>query len=133
MIVNEGLRSTVREIRRHSENILEAERRIQGGTPPVISEKPDPRTKRNIRLEGIPRRVQSALDRKAQVILYGPPALERLSGLNALRTIWRLFRRLVDDLTIWMNSRSMSSLATANHRASFGCAASILHTDTRTF
>ena len=73
MPVAEGLRSTVREIRKHNENIVEAERRIQGGTPPQKPENPDPKIKRNIRLDGIPGRIQSVLDRKAQVILYGPP------------------------------------------------------------
>ena len=64
MPVTEGLRSTIREIKKHNENIVEAERRIQ------IGEKPPPPI---IRLQGIPGRIQSVLDRKAQVILYGPP------------------------------------------------------------
>ncbi|MCB9924868.1 MAG: AAA family ATPase [Planctomycetaceae bacterium] len=73
MPIPEGVGSTVREIRKHNENIVEAERRIQGGPPPQKLENPDPKIKRNIRLDGIPGRIQSVLDRKAQVILYGPP------------------------------------------------------------
>lgn len=69
----EGLRSTVRELGKHNENIVEAETRIQTGSPPVKPEKPDPVVIRHIRLSGIPGRIQSVLDRKAQVILYGPP------------------------------------------------------------
>ena len=73
MPVAEGLRSTVREVRKHNENIVEVETRIQTGSPPVKPDKPDPVIKRHFRLSGIPGRIQSVLDRKAQVILYGPP------------------------------------------------------------
>ena len=73
MPVPEGLRSTVREVRKHNENIVDAETRIQTGSSPVKPDKPDPVVKRHIRLSGIPGRIQSVLDRKAQVILYGPP------------------------------------------------------------
>ena len=70
----EGLQSTVREIGKFNENILEIERRIQSPTmvKPVSEESP-PRTKRIVRLSGIPGRIQSILDRKGQVILFGPP------------------------------------------------------------
>jgi 5-methylcytosine-specific restriction protein B len=74
MPIHEGLRSTVREIRRHDENIVDTERRIQNGAP--LPEKPpqtDSTIKTNIRLHGILGRIQSVLDRKSQVILYGPP------------------------------------------------------------
>ncbi len=73
MPIHEGLRSTVREIKRHSENIVETERRSQTGAPPVKPQEPDPKTKRHIRLGGISGRIQAVLDRKCQVILYGPP------------------------------------------------------------
>ncbi len=101
MPVTEGLRSSVREIRKHSENIVEAEKRIQTGTPPVKPEEPDPVIKRNIRLQGMPGRIQSVLDRKAQVILYGPPGTgktywaERAAGdLAAISAFGKRF----DDL-----------------------------------
>lgn len=73
MPVNEGLRTTIREIRKHPENILEAERRIQGAASRPTSPKAVTAGKVTIRLSGIPGRIQSVLDRKSQVILYGPP------------------------------------------------------------
>ena len=74
MPVNEGLRSTVREIRRYNENILEAERRIQSGEAgDTDDDKPPVKPKRPPRLTGVPGRIQSILERKGQVILYGPP------------------------------------------------------------
>lgn len=73
MPVHEGLQSTVREIKRHNENILETERRSQTGIPPQKPEETEPKIKRHIRLEGISGRIQAVLDRKSQVILYGPP------------------------------------------------------------
>lgn len=73
MPVPEGLRSTVRKIHRHNENLLEIERRIQeGGRNPMPTPNPTP-TKQPPRLTGIPGRIQSTLERKGQVILYGPP------------------------------------------------------------
>jgi 5-methylcytosine-specific restriction protein B len=69
MPIAEGLRSTVREIRIHYENIVEAEKKIQD----AVNSEPDPKITRNIRLNGVPARIQSVLERKAQVILYGPP------------------------------------------------------------
>lgn len=73
MPIPEGMGSNVREVRKHNENIVEAERRLQGGTLPQKPEMPDPKIKRNTRLGGILGRIQSVLDRKSQVILYGPP------------------------------------------------------------
>jgi len=71
MPVNEGLQSTFREIRKHSINILETERKIQ-------SKDPDPKPpgnggRKKTVLTGVPGRIQSILERKGQVILYGPP------------------------------------------------------------
>jgi 5-methylcytosine-specific restriction protein B len=68
----EGLRTTVWELKKHPENLLEAERRIFGSrgvrTP---GEGPQPLVP--VKLSGIPARVQAILERKGQVILYGPP------------------------------------------------------------
>ena len=104
MPVAEGLRSTVREIRKHNENIVEAERRIQGAPPPEKPKKQDPKIKRNIRLEGIPGRIQSVLDRKAQVILYGPPgtgktywAERAANDLGAISAFGKRFSDLDDQ------------------------------------
>ena len=71
MPIHEGLRTTVREIKKHNENILETERRIQANGKPKKPTKVV--TKSTVRLTGIGGRIQSILDRKSQVILYGPP------------------------------------------------------------
>jgi len=73
MPVPEGLRSTVRKIHLHNENLLEIEKRIQGAgtSPPPIPRQKSP--KHPPRMTGIPGRIQSTLERKGQVILYGPP------------------------------------------------------------
>lgn len=101
MPIAEGLRSTVREIRKHSENIVEAERRIQGAPSPEKPKKQDSKIKRNIRLDGILGRIQSVLDRKAQVILYGPPGTGKTywaeRGANDLAAI-SAFGKRFDDL-----------------------------------
>jgi 5-methylcytosine-specific restriction enzyme B len=100
MPVAEGLRSTVREIRKHNENIVDAETRIQTGSKPV---KPDVDVKRRIRLDGIPGRIQSVLNRKAQVILYGPPgtgktywAEQAANDLAAISAFGKRFDELDD-------------------------------------
>jgi 5-methylcytosine-specific restriction protein B len=62
----EGLQTTVFPIRQHETNLIEIERRVLEGTPPLRPPRPD-------RLEGIPGRVQAILERKGQAILYGPP------------------------------------------------------------
>lgn len=100
MPVNEGLRSTVREIRRHNENILEAERRIQSDEGHTAGDKP-PGKPRPLRLTGVPGRVQSILERKGQVILYGPPGTGKTYW--AEKTAYDLaalsaFRKLYDTL-----------------------------------
>lgn len=99
--VHEGLRSTVGEIRKHNENIVETERRIQNAG---VIEKPPasvPDTKRNMRLKGISGRIQSVLDRKSQVILYGPPGTGKTYWAEAaakdLATV-SAYGKLFDDL-----------------------------------
>ena len=72
MPIHEGLRTTVKEIKKHR-NLLETERRIQ-----QQSDKPDESesktiVKRTVRLSGVAGRIQSIVERKGQVILYGPP------------------------------------------------------------
>lgn len=101
MPVAEGLRSTVRELGKHNENIVAAETRIQIGSPPVKPDNPDPVVKRHIRLGGISGRIQSVLDRKAQVILYGPPGTGKTywaeKAANDLAAI-SAFGKRFDDL-----------------------------------
>jgi 5-methylcytosine-specific restriction protein B len=75
----EGLLTTVHQVKQRPANLLEAERRVQKapGAPPIP---PIPPVRRDVSpgvwpppLAGIPGRVQSVLDRKGQVFLYGPP------------------------------------------------------------
>ena len=61
----EGPQSNVREMKRHAENILETEKRIQESVRPPIPPLPP--------LDLLALRVQAVLNRKSQVILYGPP------------------------------------------------------------
>ena len=71
----EGLRTTVHQIKKHVENLLETERRIQGA--PAVKKQTTKTTtspiKGKLQLDGVAGRIQSVLDRKKQVILYGPP------------------------------------------------------------
>ena len=102
---SEGLQSTVRELGKYNENILEIERHIQSPTTVnPVPEKTQPTTKRPIRLSGIPGRIQSILDRKGQVVLYGPPgtgktywAERTANDLAALSAFGKLFDSLDDD------------------------------------
>lgn len=71
MPVNEGLSSTFREIKKHSINILETERRIQAGDSDRKQQ--IERLRKKVVLTGVPGRIQSILGRKGQIILYGPP------------------------------------------------------------
>ena len=99
---SEGLQSTVRELGKYNDNILAIERRIQ--SPSTL--KPDAKenqttTKRPVRLTGIPGRIQSILERKGQVVLYGPPgtgttywAERTANDLAALTAFGRLFEAL---------------------------------------
>ena len=73
MPFDEGLLSTVREIKKYDENIIAVEKRIQSAVPFVKPETTVPSGTRNIRLKGVSGRIQSILERKGQVILYGPP------------------------------------------------------------
>lgn len=102
MPVHEGLRSTVREIKKHSENIVETERRIQNA---VVTEKrvsSAPTINRNLRLPGISGRIQSVLNRKSQVILYGPPGTGKTYWAeSAARNLAAVsaFGKLIEDLS----------------------------------
>ncbi len=85
----EGLQSTVRELKRHDENILAIEHRLQS----IISLPP--------KLLGVATRIQSILERKGQVILFGPPgtgktfwAERAANDLAAMSAFGKLFDSL---------------------------------------
>ena len=66
----EGLRRTVRELHRHPDNLVEVERHILGD---MVQHPPGPGTKPLPPLPAVIRRIESILERKRQVILFGPP------------------------------------------------------------
>ncbi len=68
----EGLQTTVREVKKYPENILEVTRRVLE-TPPKTPTDGPPIHVPIRRLPVIPERINSAVERKGQVILYGPP------------------------------------------------------------
>jgi 5-methylcytosine-specific restriction protein B len=84
----EGLRSTVVELGRNAENLLELEQRLHRGGPTVTSVRdaaklsPAPAAPLPS-LDPFVARVESILRRKGQVILYGPPGTGKT--YNALR------------------------------------------------
>jgi 5-methylcytosine-specific restriction protein B len=95
---SEGLQTTVYQIRKSVDNLIDIERRVvyaeTGPVPPV----------KGSRLDGIPGRVQAILERKGQVILYGPPGTgktywARRAGLDlaALRAYGKRFDDLSQD------------------------------------
>jgi predicted nuclease of restriction endonuclease-like RecB superfamily len=69
----EGLMSTLREIKRYS-NLVEAEKHIIGSSIPDTQVNPGDKTtisikSKRIQLKGLPGRIQSAIERKGQIIL----------------------------------------------------------------
>jgi 5-methylcytosine-specific restriction enzyme B len=107
---SEGKLTTVYKMRR-DRNLLEAEKRIYGREPIIITTPPvhpavstPPRSSMLPRLTAIPARIQAILERKGQVILYGPPgtgktywaentALELAARANLNKT----FEQLTDE------------------------------------
>jgi 5-methylcytosine-specific restriction enzyme B len=97
----DGKLTTVFELKKHEDNLIEIERRLLDGS---TSTKPKPTATAVLqprRLEGIPGRVQAILDRKGQTILYGPPgtgktywARKAAADLAALGTFGRVFDAL---------------------------------------
>jgi 5-methylcytosine-specific restriction protein B len=76
--IAEGLRTTLHEMRKYPENLIEAERLLLTPDPPLPPPPVDPTVVPGpppplAPLTGVPGRIQAVLDRKGQVILYGPP------------------------------------------------------------
>jgi 5-methylcytosine-specific restriction protein B len=100
---SEGLQSTVRQLGKYSENLLDIERRIQSPTTVTPAPQHDQPTKRPVRLTGVQGRIQSILERKSQVILYGPPGTgktywaERTANDLAALSAFGKFFDLLDD------------------------------------
>jgi 5-methylcytosine-specific restriction enzyme B len=103
----EGLRSTVVELGRNAENLLELEQRLYRGDPTATSI-PDAAKLSPVPAATLPSldpfvaRVESVLRRKGQVILYGPPGTGKT--YNALRAAKELaahfaFRKSFPALT----------------------------------
>jgi 5-methylcytosine-specific restriction protein B len=99
--VPEGLRTTVVPIKKDVQNLIEIERRLLDPKlpPPTTPESKTPRGPK--RLDGVPGRIQSILDRKKQAILYGPPgtgktywAHRTARDLAALTTFGHLYDEL---------------------------------------
>jgi 5-methylcytosine-specific restriction protein B len=101
---SEGLRTTVFQLKKHVDNLIEIERRLLDGiiTPSssTVVRLLEPVTGTQ-RLSGIPGRVQAILERKGQAILYGPPGTGKTHwgrqtalDLAALGAYGRLFNDL---------------------------------------
>jgi 5-methylcytosine-specific restriction protein B len=97
----EGLRTAFSPVGRHPDNIIEIERRLleSDNTPAPSAEATKPA--RDLRLDGIPGRVQAILDRKGQAIIYGPPgtgktywALQAARDFAAIGAFGRRFAEL---------------------------------------
>jgi len=109
----EGLQTTVHEMRKHSLNILETERKVQAAPPlaqrfvqPISTGETvaRPSGQQVPRLKGVPGRIQAVLERKSQVIIYGPPgtgktfwAQRAAHDLAAHSTFGRPFDQLAEE------------------------------------
>ncbi len=70
----EGLQTTVHELSKYPENLVEIEGHILDAGPVVHPPKRPSKSKTALpQLEGLPGRIQTVLEHKGQVILYGPP------------------------------------------------------------
>ena len=112
---NEGKLTTVFQLQKYEDNLVEIERHIIGSTgvvkpktAPTTPVVPKPitsaATPKVISLKGIPGRIQGILDRKSQVIIYGPPgtgktywAKKAAFDLAAMATFGKLFDDLAKD------------------------------------
>jgi 5-methylcytosine-specific restriction protein B len=98
----EGLRTTVFEIGRHAENLLQLEQRLfhRGALPQAVIAASNAPTDKSIGimqpLDPLTARIENILQRKSQVILYGPPGTGKTyNALNAAKELAsrRAFRK----------------------------------------
>ncbi len=116
----EGKLTTVFKMKR-DRNLLEAEKRIYGREPIIITTPPvhpavstPPRSSVLPRLTAIPARIQAILERKGQVILYGPPGTGKTYWAeNAARELAARsnFYKTIEQLT---NEQKALVLGTGN-------------------
>ena len=108
----EGLQSTVRQLGKSYENLLAIEQRISVPTVwPNGTQAAAVATKRPARLAGVPGRIQLILERKGQVVLYGP------SGTG--KTYWA--ERTANDLAaLSAFGKTFDALAAAERTAITG-------------
>jgi 5-methylcytosine-specific restriction protein B len=103
-VPEEGKLTTVFELGKHENNLVEIERRLLDRNASLTPKPVEKTGGRPQRLEGIPGRVQAILDRKGQAILYGPPgtgkthwARKTALDLAALKVFTRFFEELSSD------------------------------------
>jgi len=111
----EGLRTTVHEVRKHPENLIEVEKHVlstKSITPVDISLD---------LLSGIIGRIQKILERKYQVILYGPPgtgktywAQRAASELAAINNFKKPLEKLTGDELKTLNNSASSGIGYVN-------------------
>jgi 5-methylcytosine-specific restriction protein B len=104
--ISEGIRTTVFPIKKAA-NLVELERRLVDGRPAVAAARSPSVVTRVRRLDGIPGRVQSILERKGQAILYGPPGTGK--------TYWA--RKTAFDLAALLAFRNVSNELNAEQKA----------------
>jgi len=128
---SEGLRTTVHQIKKHVENLLETERRIQNASPikKQMTKTVNSPIKGKLQLDGVAGRIQSILDRKKQVILYGPPgtgktfwAERATKDLAAYRRFSKRFDELdqVEQESITGNDRELGYVRICCFHPSYG-------------
>jgi len=114
MPIPEGLRTTVHEVRKHPENLIEAEKHM-------LSSKPPPVEPVIHALAGILGKIQKVLDRKRQVILYGPPgtgktywAQKAAGELAAVNNFNKTYNQLTNDELSALNQIGSSGIGYVN-------------------
>jgi 5-methylcytosine-specific restriction protein B len=136
----EGLQTTAHEMRKAASNILETERRIQGGTPPTPPPVPptatgEPATRPSgqpPRLKGVPGGFRQCLNARIRSSSMVHPEREKPSGQGAPRTTSPPTLHLENRSTSSRKEKSVSWTGVTLVAASSGYVASTRPTVTRT-